>query len=87
MVGEILERFADIVGAKDSLVLGAFRNGTAEQKGLAAIADKALRNHVFTGMDSVPPETYLEWWKDHGARVGRIVGKRVQWAISTAAEA
>ena len=81
------ERFSDIPGVSESLLLSAFRDhGDAQQKGLAALADAAIANAEFSGLDKLPVSLWLAWHRKHsapyGARLGHVSedGRSIIWA-------
>ena len=37
-------------------------------------------------LDFVSPVAYAEWWRDHGARIGRMNGQRIEWEVDTPQE-
>jgi hypothetical protein len=37
-------------------------------------------------LDSVSPKAYAEWWKKHGASVGKFIGGKIVWDEVTANE-
>lgn len=76
-----ISRFADILAdPADSLVVRSFAQGDSQQRGLAAMAIAAATT-TFGGLDDVAPDVYLEWWRSHGARIGRMDtdGCRILW--------
>lgn len=74
-----VDRFADIPGVGDSMVLRAFADGDGVQRGLAAMAVKSLVDATYSGLDRVALDLFVQWWHARGARVGRFVGGRVLW--------
>jgi hypothetical protein len=69
--GEI-DRFKNIQGVENSLVLRAFAQGDGQQRGLAALAAISLADpsEAPGPLDYVSPIAYAAWWRKHGARVG-----------------
>lgn len=61
-----------------SLILEAFAQGSAEQRGLAALAKAEPRAY-----DKVGVRVFAHWWHGAGARVGVRRGDRVQWLDGT----
>ena len=84
--GEI-DRFKDIQGVEDSLVLRAFAQGDGQQRGLALLAAISLVNMSDepAPLDFVSPAAYAAWWQRHGARVGVLHCEpmpRIVWSDS-----
>jgi hypothetical protein len=82
--GEI-DRFGDIQGVEDSLVLQAFVQGDDHQRGLAALAAVSIANQSEDPgpLDFVGPATYAVWWQKRGARVGVLrcePSPQIEWA-------
>ena len=80
-----IDRLSDIKGVEESLVLQAFARGSAEQRGLAALAAISIANTSKEPgpLDFVSPTAYAAWWKERGARVGVLVCEpepRIEWA-------
>ncbi len=77
-----ISRFKDIPGVSDSMVLDAFKHGTATQRGLAAMG-KAAISLDFSGLDSLPVPIWLEWWRANDstgkARYGVFQDGRIEW--------
>ena len=69
--GEI-DRFRDITGVEDSMVLQAFAQGDNQQRSLAALAAVSIADisEQPGPLDYVTPVAYAAWWREHGARVG-----------------
>ena len=67
----------------DGMILAAFRQGDPTQRGLAAMADTALDEPEYTGLDSVPVPVYVEWMRrnagHHGARFGSVQDGVIVW--------
>jgi hypothetical protein len=82
--GEI-DRFKDIQGVENSLVLRAFAQGDGQQRGLAALAAISLADPSQEpgSLDYVGPAAYAAWWRKHGARVGVLHCEptpNIEWA-------
>jgi hypothetical protein len=82
--GEI-DRFREIQGVEDSVVLQAFAQGDDQQRGLAALAAISIadRGAGPGPLDYVGPVAYAAWWRQHGARVGVLHCEptpHIEWA-------
>ena len=44
-----------------------------------AVMAKTRKTTGFTGLDSVDVETFVEWWRERGARVGKVVDRAFVW--------
>ena len=70
--GEI-NRFNEIPGVEDSLVLRAFAQGDGQQQMLASLAVCSLAARTQGARATRLRRarlTYAAWWREHGARVG-----------------
>jgi hypothetical protein len=82
--GEV-DRFRDIQGVEDSLVLQAFAQGDGQHRGLAALAAVSLADKSDDPgpLDFVGPVAYAAWWQKRGARVGVLrcePSPHIEWA-------
>jgi hypothetical protein len=86
MLGEgEIDRFRDIAGVEDSLVLQAFAQGDGHQRGLALLAAVSLadKSDEPGPLDFVGPVAYAAWWRERGARVGVLrcePSPHIDWA-------
>lgn len=70
-----VDRFGDRVDLSDILTQALVRETTKGQPALAL----AVASHKFGSLDMVAPDLYLNFWKGHGARTGRIEGNKIVW--------
>jgi hypothetical protein len=43
------------------------------------LAAKAVTDPSYVGLDHFSPEDYAAWWRERGARMGRITKGRATW--------
>lgn len=46
---------------------------------IGLMALKSAADSSYGGLDHVSPEDYAQWWREHGARIGRIESGRAIW--------
>lgn len=70
------DRFADIAG--DAWILGPLSD--PESFGaVATLAKVALVDRTSVAFDKVPMSEYVQWWREHGARIGKREGDIMVW--------
>jgi len=77
-----VKKFNETVDLTDPITQAITKEFTRTSPTLRA----AVAAHQFGSMDDVALDIYVEWWRSHGARVGRIEGDKINWEPVTEPE-
>lgn len=66
-----------LLGEEARLAAGGMLPGLEGE--FLALAQRAVQDPRFGGLDYVSADLYVAWWDKHGAKMGRVEGGRIVW--------